>query len=119
MIQQLFVQEGADTNAASISNQHAMAIFDLLAQNPQQLLIFCAPVAILAVMLIVMIVVGFRGNRMYMKHCLKTIHNIQSEGLPTADYNVQLQTRGNVNVPLSICILVCYFIVTWLPRLFL
>ena len=119
MIQQLFVQVGADPNAVSISNQQAMAVFQLLAQNPQQMLIFCAPVAILAVMLIVMIIVGFRGNRMYMKHCLKAIHNLQSENLPQAEYNVQLQTRGNVNVPLSICILVCYFIVTWLPRLFL
>lgn len=33
MIQQLFVQVGADPNAVSISNQQAMAVFQLLAQN--------------------------------------------------------------------------------------
>ena len=54
-----------------------------------------------------------------MNHCLKTIHKIRTEQLPDAEYNVQLQTQGNVNIPLSICLLICYLIVTWIPRIFL
>ena len=83
------------------------------------MLIFLAPIAIMGVMFVIMVLVGLRGNRMYMNHCLKTIHKIRTEQLPDAEYNVQLQTQGNVNIPLSICLLICYLIITWIPRIFL
>ena len=119
LLQQLYVEVGADPNAVTISNQQALAVFDLLKQDPHDMLIFLAPIAIMGVMFVIMVLVGLRGNRMYMNHCLKTIHKIRTEQLPDAEYNVQLQTQGNVNIPLSICLLICYLIVTWIPRIFL
>ncbi|HIS50644.1 MAG TPA: hypothetical protein IAA80_09100 [Candidatus Gallacutalibacter pullistercoris] len=116
LIQQLFTEIGADPNTVALTSQQANMILDLLWQNPHDLFIFLLPTAILGIMLIVMLFTGLRGNHMYMNHCLKTIHKLRTQNLPAAEYHVQLQTHGNVNVPITICLLVCYMIVTWLPR---
>ena len=112
----LLVQIGVDPQATGLSYEQTMVLVDLLLQNPQQMILICLPTLLLGLILIVMIITGICGNRLYMNHCIKTIHALREENPPAAEYNVQLQTRGNVNVPAAICLLICYMIITWLPR---
>lgn len=118
LLQNLMIQVGVEQNSTGLTNQQLQAMVDLLMQKPSQLLIVLLPYAFLGLMLAIMIFVGLRGNRMYMNHCLHTVHKLRSENVPAAEYNVQLQARGNVNTPITICLLVCYLIITWLPRFF-
>lgn len=113
----LLTQIGVDfSSSAPISPQQWNAALQLAMENPHDTLLVLLPSLLLGLILVVMIIIGFVGNRLYMNHCVKTIHKIQQEKLPTAEYNVQMQSRGGINIPLTICLIVCYFIVNFLPN---
>ena len=116
LLSNLLTQAGVDPQATTYTTQQTTAFFELLAQNPEHILPLLLPMLFLGLILIIMIIIGICGNRLYMNHCIKTIHELREENPPAAEYNVQLQTRGNVNVPAAICLLICYMIMTWLPR---
>ena len=72
MYTQLAQQAGVDlTTQAGITTEQSIVISQLLAQDPLSLFCFYLPLVIVAAMLVVMLIVGFRGNKMYM---LSLIH---------------------------------------------
>ena len=62
----------------------------------------------------VMIVVGVRGNKMYLRHCVRTVQQVKSAG-NDGDPNMTLDAKGGVNTSVAICVFVCYMIVANIP----
>lgn len=73
---------------------------------------------IVYIMLIaLMIVVGANFNRMYMKHCKTEINKIKQNAGENENPDTLLQTKGGVNVPLAISLLVSAIIIRYIPTL--
>lgn len=103
-------QVGMDiTQGFAPTNEQMLAITELMAQNPMLYLKISLPLLLLLLMLVVMIFVGIRGNRMYMNHCIRTVRQLKGE-IPDGDPNQTLDAKGGVNVPIAVCMFVCYFI---------
>lgn len=68
-----------------------------------------------ALSLAVMIVVGLRGNKMYLKHCIRTVQEVKSmQG--DGDPSMTMEAKCGVNTMAVLCIALCYFIVkTFFP----
>ena len=60
------------------------------------------------------IVIGFTANRLYFKHSKQQITRIKSASTGENPENT-LQTRGGVNMPLAISLLVTYMLIQYLP----
>lgn len=108
----LMTRAGVDINGAgAITNDQLLVISQLLGEDPMNELLVFLPFLFLALMLIVMFVVGFRGNRMYMKHCIETVRMVRAnEG--DGDPNMTLSAKGGVNPAVAICIGVCWFMIS-------
>ena len=73
---------------------------------------------IVYIMLIaLMIVVGANFNRLYMKHCKTEINKIKQNAGENENPDTLLQTKGGVNVPLAISLLVTAIIIRYIPTL--
>ena len=111
----LYNQVGASANTDTLNSAQLQKMMGLLAERPQDLYLLMLPGFLLICILGVMIFCGLRGNRMYQKHCLRTIHSIRQKGPTTEEYNKELQEKGGVNMSIAMCMLVCYLIISWLP----
>ena len=60
-------------------------------------------------------IVGFQGTRFYYRHCVDTVKKINGSAASEEARVQKLQSDGGVNVPLAICLLVGYMIVSYLP----
>ena len=81
-----------------------------------QILLFL-PTVLSLLQWIIMFVIGFRGNRMYYKHCLKKVGEIQQAHPADPELSSTLKEKGGINWGLGICLLVCYLIITYFPLL--
>ena len=68
---------------------------------------------------VVMIIVGFNANKMYLKHCVRKIRRIHELCPAPEERAVQLQNQGGVNTAIAVCMLICYMILSFLPNLFI
>lgn len=111
----LMQEVGVDMTTLSPTLNQWMEISRLLAQDGVNYLKFALPSLCLLAMLILMIAVGLRGNKMYMNHCIKTIQTLKAEE-PNPEhpdhYKEALETKGGVNIGIGICMFVCYIIVS-------
>ena len=115
MYTQLAQQAGVDlTTQAGITTEQSIVISQLLAQDPLNLFCFYLPLVIVAAMLVVMLIVGFRGNKMYMRHCVRTVRKVKATG-NDGDPNNTLDARGGVNTSIAVCLFVCYMLIVNLP----
>jgi len=94
------------------TNAQYMAMAQLA--SPTQMLLMCLPLLLAGAMLIIMVIVGFRANKMYMRHCIRTAQAVKAAG-NDGDPNNTLDAKGGVNAPLAICLGVCYLIILNLP----
>ena len=81
--------------------------------------LFCLPLLIYALMLGIMIFSGIRGNRMYMKHCVRTVQEIKRTSQNESDAAVAYSALGGVNTAAAFCLLGCYLITQWIPLFFI
>lgn len=110
----LMEQVGADiTQGIVLTNDQLMAITQIMMEKPILYFQLSLPTLCLLMMLGVMIFVGVRGNRMYMRHCIRTAHAVKSSG--TSDISAALDEKGGVNIPIAVCLLVCYLIIVNIP----
>lgn len=106
----LALQAGVDiTESAALTSEQLMAVSALAAADLSSYLKIVSPFLVLAAMLAVMIVVGIRGNRMYMNHCVRTVRLVRAEGTE-GDPNMTLDAKGGVNSAVTLCVAVCFFI---------
>ena len=112
---QLMEQVGIDvTQTLYPTYEQQLAMSQILMQNPWQMFCMFLPGIILLCMLAVMIVVGIRGNKMYMRHCIRTARKVKAAG-NDGDPNMTLDAKGGVNAPIAICLFVCYILIVNLP----
>lgn len=90
--------------------EQQLAMSQLASREPSLLLKLCLPFLCLVAMLIVMIVTGVRGNKMYMRHCVRSVRQIKEGQSAEGDASVTLEARGGVNVAIAVCMFVCYFL---------
>lgn len=64
--------------------------------------------------LVMRIAVGCTANRMYFKHCRQQIVRIKSDATGESPENA-LQTKGGVNMPLAISLLITNLLISYLP----
>lgn len=106
----LMEQVGMDiTQGFSPTNEQMLAITQLMMNDPMLYLRISLPLLCLLLMLVVMIVVGVRGNKMYMRHCIRTVGQVKAQN-QGQDPSLALQARGGVNIAIAVCMFVCYFI---------
>lgn len=93
----------------------------LLAANVSgnDMLYMALPSLMLLLMFVTMLIVGFCGNKMYMKHCIKTINKTRNTTVNSEDFNTRILEVGGINSSVIILIFVCYTLITYLPVLFL
>ena len=111
----LMTQAGMDTSQLLYpNNEQLMVMTQLLMEQPILYLYLCLPMVCLLAMLVVMIVTGVRGNKMYMRHCIRTVREVKAGG-NDGDPNNTLDAKGGVNTSIAICLFVCYMIVVNIP----
>lgn len=110
ILRDMMLQIGADTTGELTSTQ-MQDLYALLTQDAVAYFKVILPMFCLLGIFIVMLVTGIRGNKMYMKHCIRTIQNIKSE-VATGDINMQIEAQAGVNMGIAICMFVCYVIIT-------
>ena len=100
------------------SMQDSMKLMEQIMLLPvlDQILLFL-PTVLSLLQWIIMFVIGFRGNRMYYKHCLKKAGEIQQAHPTDPELTSALKEKGGINWGLGICLLVCYLIISYFPLL--
>ena len=117
--QSLFLQTGISGDTLTPSNAQIEKLMELISALPgYQLFLITVPYLIFLVQFALMLVFGFSGNRMYLKHCLSRIAGIHRETDRPAEAAVRLQEEGGVNVSLAVCLGICYLILSYIPSIF-
>lgn len=93
----------------SPTSEQMLALTAILSENPLLYFQISLPLICLTLILIIMIVVGIRGNKMYMKHCIGMVRKVKSANVAN-DPTMTLDIKGGVNVSIAICMFVCYFV---------
>lgn len=62
----------------------------------------------------IMLLCGFKANRVYYKHCTKKINAVKSKSNGT-DINKELESNGGVNIAIAISFYVAYIIIMYIP----
>lgn len=118
LILRLMSQAGIDLSAMTPSSAQLMQFGALLMEQPvDQLILVFLPRIINVVQLVIMIVVGFRANRIYMKFCTTKIKTIYKEFPEASDRDVQMRAHGGVNTPLAVGLMIAYMIAVYVPQL--
>lgn len=106
----LMEQAGMDvTQGFSPTSEQMIVITQRMTEEPGLYLQISLPMLCLLLMLAVMIFVGVRGNKMYMKHCVRTVRRVKAANLAD-EPNMTLDAQGGVNVSVAVCMFVCYFL---------
>ncbi len=108
----LMQQAGIDVSAGlstGLTNEQLLVISQLITEEPSLYLELCLPMMCLLLMLALMIFIGVRGNKMYMRHCIVTVRRVKSADL-SIEPNMTLDQKGGVNTSVAVCMFVCYFL---------
>ena len=85
--------------------------------SSEQLFILTLPDIVNIVNIAIMIVIGFTFNRLYFNHCRAQIIRIKNDTPDGENPEAVLQTKGGVNIPLAVSLLITYFIISYLPTI--
>lgn len=100
----------AYSDILTLANAGAMLSFD-------KLFFFSLPVICEFTMLALRLVCGFCANRVYFKHCMKQLKTANKELENDAEREIFFNSRGGVNTPLGVSLLVAYLIISYLPMI--
>lgn len=89
----------------------------LIQLEPLKIFLFFLPSLLLIMNCIISFVLGFNANKIYFKQVRKNIKKIKITSSSSKEYKDRLKTEGGVNVPLGICLIVCYLIINFLPEI--
>ena len=117
ILQQMAGKAGleAATGFAFFSTDMNAFIAQFNALDGLQKFLLVLPTVLSIVQLILMIIVGIKGNKMYYKHCVQSIRKIKADASGEAEYADRLQKEGGVNPKLALFLLFCYLLITYLP----
>lgn len=113
IIQNVLTASGADY-AEMTYVQLVNLLSQYLAERPSEFALFCTPMLCMIAMFIVMLIVGFMGNKMYMRHCVRTVQKIKKTSQNESDLDMGYRSHGGVNVASAFCLLGCYMVLQWI-----
>lgn len=118
MLQELLQQQGYALGSSAPTYEQMFEVSELLLQLPaQQIFLFCVPSILLLIKFIIMLVVGFNGNKWYLDNCIEKVNQIQKNSSDSIKTSIQFKEQGGVNTSLAICMMICYLIVMYLPQI--
>lgn len=81
----------------------------------KDLSILLLPYIIELIRFAIMIVVGIRANKSYLKHCVKQVRRIKKNAKTGEQAQTGIDNSGGVNPAIAICMAVCYMLIKYLP----
>lgn len=110
--QQILTQAGIEqTNLFSLTAQQQLAMMDgFLELSTGQSILFFLPMCIRVILFGLSFWVGWCANRWYYHFCISRVKEINHAAASTEEFNDELVRRGRINLPLTLCLLVCFFI---------
>ena len=111
---EIFGNLGIDVTASFTYEQQMQAYLQLLQEMP-----WVIPVTFLlsALRIALMVFCGLKANKLYYQHCVSTVRRTKSDGsAESGEYKERLAAKGGVNVPIAVCMFVCFMIITNLPK---
>ncbi len=116
----LLLQTGITPDNFSPSSDQIEKLMNLISTLPrQQMFLLAVPSVVFIVQLAIMLVCGFNANKMYFRRCVGRIGSIKSQAGTPADTAIRMQQEGGVNMPLAVCIGICYLVLFYLPNMIL
>lgn len=105
---------GIDITSAITAEQQAEGLLQLSQQLPW---LMPLSLGLNALRIGIMVFCGVKANKFYYQHCVSVVRRTK-ESIPveSEEYKEQLHTKGGVNVPIAVCIFVCYMIINYLPQ---
>ena len=95
------------------------ALADFFASlTTEQLIVCIVSTAISVLMILIRVLCAVLGNKLYYKHTIKSIKTIKDSTSETKDKDKEIATKGGVNVPLALSLMVSYYIIVYLPMFF-
>lgn len=113
-VQQSTVYRDFLTQYSSASTVTQMFEYVSMLTTANQFVLYL-PFIISIVNLVMHIVIGAVTNRLYFKHCKEQVVKIKSSVSDGENPDTVLQTKGGVNMPLAISLLITNIILTYLP----
>lgn len=90
----------------------------LAAKSPLTLFLVMLPTILILLQFVERILCGIFANKIYLKYCVKKINTIQTEATTGHEYEAKLKEKGGINTPLAFSLMICYFIISFIPILF-
>lgn len=116
----LLLQTGITPDNFSPNSDQIEKLMDLIsALPPQKMFLLLVPFLVFVIQLAFMLACGFSANRMYFHRCIERIGAIHSQAGTPADTAIRMQQEGGVNMPLAVCIGICYLVLFYLPNIIL
>lgn len=107
-------------SASMFTQAQSQAILQqIFGLSPEKILILLAPTIMNFISFIIMLVLGFKGNKIYMKNVISKVAKLKEQTNGLAEFNDKVEVQGGVDVPLGICLAICYIIINWLPQFFI
>ena len=117
---ELLLETGITPDNFSPSSDQIEKLMNLISNLPrQQMFLLAVPSVVFIVQLAIMLVCGFSANKMYFRRCVGRIGSIKSQAGTPADTAIRMQQEGGVNMPLAVCIGICYLVLFYLPNMIL
>lgn len=115
--QEIFSQLGVDFVRTTPNYYQMMQAAEILSTySPREIFLVAVPMLTSLIQFGIQIFCGIQGNKLYCTHCIRKVQKIRSETSSPEDYNNRLQSEGGVNMAVTICLLICYMLLNWLPR---
>ncbi|MFI3324551.1 MAG: RING finger protein [Clostridia bacterium] len=115
---EIFANAGMDVSTTGFTIEELIEISSTQFISYSELFIIGLPSLCTFLMFIIMLVVGFIGNKLYLKHCIQVINTTRQKSTNMEDYNTHILEKGGVDTTVTLCLLICYFIISYLPYFF-
>lgn len=103
----------------TLTNEQAIQLAELISQNSHDTLLMMIPMLFSVAMFVVMLIAGLTANRMYYKHCIKSIRMNREKAKNPKEYALLTAEKGGVNTGLAVVCLICYILCVNLPTMLL
>lgn len=114
----MFQAAGVDLNTQLyLTGEQYNLIAQQMMEKPEVVLLVLLPLICKLCMLAIMIFAGITANKMYMKHCVKTIKTTRDTSNNIEEFESTINEKGGVNTSLAVCMMICYFICSYLPTM--
>lgn len=108
---------GADM-VATLTNEDLMAMSAYAAAQPALFWRMASFMLPLILSFVLMLIIGILGNKLYLEHCVETVHKVRQESLDNEEEQLAYDRKGGVNSTILLGVMLFYFIIrTVLPML--